>query len=161
MEARPELLEGGLPSEGDSAITRGPPERRRKGQDPRKNPPKDGGPPPEAHKKGIAGNLAPITELPEMVDELVDRVPERSRPAAREFLNDGEINIATVCSGTEAPLAISVELQRSLERIGVSLSFTHLFSCEIAPPKQAYIERNFQPKHIFTDVRDLAQNKQA
>jgi hypothetical protein len=31
----------------------------------------------------------------------------------------------------------------------------HLFSAEIVPLKQAYIERNFHPPAIFRDVREL------
>jgi hypothetical protein len=32
----------------------------------------------------------------------------------------------------------------------------HLFSAEIVPFKQAYIERNFQPPIIFRDIRELS-----
>ena len=39
-----------------------------------------------------------------------------------------------------------------------NLSYEHLFSVEIAPFKQAYIERNFHPPCIFRDIRELARN---
>jgi hypothetical protein len=38
---------------------------------------------------------------------------------------------------------------------GVDFTFEHLFSVEIVPFKQAYIERNFHPQYIFRDVRQL------
>lgn len=31
----------------------------------------------------------------------------------------------------------------------------HLFSAEIVPFKQAYIERNFHPRYLFRDVTEL------
>ena len=31
----------------------------------------------------------------------------------------------------------------------------HVFSCEIEPFKQAYIERNFAPPILFRDIREL------
>lgn len=36
-----------------------------------------------------------------------------------------------------------------------AINFRHEFSAEIEPVKQAYIERNFQPKILFRDVRDF------
>lgn len=41
------------------------------------------------------------------------------------------------------------------ENHGMSLNIDHIFSAEIVPYKQAYIERNFHPKIIFRDVREL------
>jgi site-specific DNA-cytosine methylase len=38
---------------------------------------------------------------------------------------------------------------------GVKLDIEHVFSCEIEPFKQAYIERNFQPPILFRDIREL------
>ena len=42
---------------------------------------------------------------------------------------------------------------------GVKLDIEHLFSCEIEPFKQAYIERNFQPPLLFRDIRELGRKK--
>ena len=42
---------------------------------------------------------------------------------------------------------------------GQKLHFKHLFSAEIVPYKQAYIERNFRPEIIFRDIRELAEDK--
>ena len=58
----------------------------------------------------------------------------------------GTIRVATVCSGTEAPI-IAMQL--------MGLDIDHVMSCEIEVFKQAYIYRNFLPKVLFNDVRDL------
>jgi len=38
---------------------------------------------------------------------------------------------------------------------GAKLCVDHVFSCEIEPFKQAYIERNFAPPILFRDIREL------
>ena len=38
------------------------------------------------------------------------------------------------------------------------LPIQHIFSCEIEPFKQAYIERNFQPPILFRDIRELGND---
>jgi len=42
---------------------------------------------------------------------------------------------------------------------GVKLELDHVFSCEIEPFKQAYIERNFSPPILFRDVTELGRKK--
>jgi site-specific DNA-cytosine methylase len=41
----------------------------------------------------------------------------------------------------------------------VKIRLQHVFSCEIEPAKQAYIERNFQPPLLFRDIRELGDNQ--
>ena len=41
----------------------------------------------------------------------------------------------------------------------VDLNIEHVFSCEIEPFKQAYIERNFHPPILFRDIRELGNKK--
>lgn len=41
------------------------------------------------------------------------------------------------------------------ELTGKELKVDHLFSAEIEPFKQAYIERNFSPPRLFRDVTTL------
>ena len=61
-----------------------------------------------------------------------------------------------MCSGTESPvLAMHMMCQSCEELYGVSLQIEHVFSCEIEPFKQAYIERNFAPPILFRDIREL------
>lgn len=40
----------------------------------------------------------------------------------------------------------------------MTFEFDHLFSAEIVPFKQAYIERNFKPPLLFRDVSQLKHN---
>jgi site-specific DNA-cytosine methylase len=78
--------------------------------------------------------------------ELKDLVKAIGRP----------LRVATMCSGTESPLL-------ALDKIGAAtgqiydapLGVDHVFSCEIEPFKQAYIERNFAPPILFRDIREL------
>lgn len=41
------------------------------------------------------------------------------------------------------------------EKLGKVFNVEHLFSAEIVPFKQAYIERNFHPRFLFRDVTEL------
>lgn len=51
-------------------------------------------------------------------------------------------------------IAKAIKFQHDL-----TLSFEHVFSCEIEPFKQAYIERNFSPPVLFRDVTELGRRK--
>lgn len=60
------------------------------------------------------------------------------------------------CSGTESPLLALDLICKAVEgRHGIPLKVEHIFSCEIEPFKQAYIERNFAPPLLFRDIREL------
>lgn len=64
-----------------------------------------------------------------------------------------------MCSGTESPLLALRMITRALEeQTGKKLDIEHIFSCEIEPFKQAYIERNFAPPILFRDVLELADD---
>jgi site-specific DNA-cytosine methylase len=66
------------------------------------------------------------------------------------------LRVATMCSGTESPLlALDMMCKSVMKQNGVKLDIDHVFSCEIEPFKQAYIERNFQPPILFRDIREL------
>ena len=61
-----------------------------------------------------------------------------------------------MCSGTESPLLALELISGALkDKYGATLDVEHVFSCEIEPFKQAYIERNFHPPLIFRDVCEL------
>lgn len=65
-----------------------------------------------------------------------------------------------MCSGTESPLLALELIQKSIiEQHGLALEVEHVFSCEIEPFKQAYIERNFQPPLLFRDVCELGNEE--
>lgn len=63
-------------------------------------------------------------------------------------------------SGTESPLlALSMIAKAIKSQHGLTLRVKHVFSCEIEPFKQAYIERNFAPPLLFRDVTELGRDK--
>jgi hypothetical protein len=63
-------------------------------------------------------------------------------------------------SGTESPLlALNLIAKAIKAQHGQTLAFDHVFSCEIEPFKQAYIERNFAPPILFRDVTELGKKK--
>ena len=63
-------------------------------------------------------------------------------------------------SGTESPLlALNLIAKAIKSQHGATLAFDHVFSCEIEPFKQAYIERNFTPPILFRDVTELGGRK--
>ncbi|KAH6842581.1 hypothetical protein B0I37DRAFT_393104 [Chaetomium sp. MPI-CAGE-AT-0009] len=69
------------------------------------------------------------------------------------------LNVATLCSGTEAPIFGLDLIHDALlaKGSGPSFDMKHLFSCEIEPYKQGFISRNLPPDTlIFRDVVELA-----
>ncbi|AEO59218.1 hypothetical protein MYCTH_2307313 [Thermothelomyces thermophilus ATCC 42464] len=69
------------------------------------------------------------------------------------------LNVATLCSGTDAPIFALSLIQEALvtHGFGAGFEFQHLFSCEIEPFKQGFIRRNLPPGTlIFRDVVELA-----
>jgi hypothetical protein len=90
-------------------------------------------------------------------------------------LKNRTLRVATMCSGTESPILALDMLQKSIrkhcsthlshemEALGIDVEslfqIEHVFSCEIEPFKQAYIERNFHPPLLFRDIRELGDDK--
>jgi hypothetical protein len=101
-------------------------------------------------------SLPPISTIPGMFKDLVSRAPE-----IVEFAKNLKrpLRVATMCSGTESPLLALNLISRTLrEDHGTPLEIEHVFSCEIEPFKQAYIERNFHPPILFRDVCELGND---
>lgn len=104
-----------------------------------------------------ASDLPPIHDIPSIFSDLVSRVPDIKTVA--EHLEGRRMRVATMCSGTESPLLALDLIRRSLvEHYDTNLEFEHVFSCEIEPFKQAYIERNFKPPLLFRDVCELGDS---
>ncbi|KAG8221025.1 hypothetical protein J3R82DRAFT_2535 [Butyriboletus roseoflavus] len=101
-----------------------------------------------------SSNLPPLHHIPTMFSDLISRIPQIKDVAER--VRGRKLRVATMCSGTESPLlALDLISQSIREQYGIPLEFEHVFSCEIEPFKQAYIERNFQPPVLFRDVCEL------
>jgi hypothetical protein len=101
-------------------------------------------------------DLPPIHEVPAMFADLVGRIPQIKNVA--EHIKGRKLRVATMCSGTESPLlALDLICGAISDKYGVPLDVEHVFSCEIEPFKQAYIERNFHPPILFRDVCELGE----
>jgi hypothetical protein len=101
-------------------------------------------------------DLPPIHDVPAMFTDLVGRIPQIKDVAER--IKGRKLRVATMCSGTESPLlALDLICGAISEQYGVPLHVEHVFSCEIEPFKQAYIERNFHPPILFRDVCELGE----
>lgn len=108
--------------------------------------------------KGVDQKTTQIKSIPKMFEAMLVKAEEVEAFARK--LHDGEpynLTVATVCSGTEAPLiALSLIRDECRKRFGTDfVSWRHLFSCEIEPFKQAFIRRNHNPPIIFRDVVEL------
>ncbi|KZT54292.1 hypothetical protein CALCODRAFT_17501 [Calocera cornea HHB12733] len=112
-------------------------------------------------QKAIDSSDPPISNINEMFRDIVRRFEGFKK--VLEFFNDKEaLNVATMCSGTESPLlALKMLDEACLSHHGIRLRTNHIFSCEIVDYKQAYIERNFQPKILFRDVCELGNEMAA
>lgn len=106
--------------------------------------------------RGLEENLPPLSDIPEIFHDLTANALSQGLQDATKHLAGRSLRVATMCSGTESPL-LALELVRSaLKSLDAGpLNFTHLFSAEIVPFKQAYIQRNFQPNLIFRDITEL------
>jgi hypothetical protein len=103
-------------------------------------------------------DLPPIHDIPAIFSDLVSRIPKIKDVA--EHVAGRKVRVATMCSGTESPLLALELIQQSIqEQHGVSFDIEHVFSCEIEPFKQAYIERNFHPPLLFRDVCELGDDE--
>ena len=86
-------------------------------------------------------------------------------------LHKRPLRVATMCSGTESPVLALDMLSKALEDFYHEhkeqfgdfqeplFQMEHVFSCEIEPFKQAYIERSFHPPLLFRDIRELGSDQ--
>ncbi|EIW68043.1 hypothetical protein TREMEDRAFT_69535 [Tremella mesenterica DSM 1558] len=108
--------------------------------------------------KNLSEDLPPMNDIELMFDHMVSRVPDVVKLV--QHLNGRKLRVATMCSGTESPLlALNMIAKAIKKQHGLTLSFDHVFSCEIEPFKQAYIERNFAPPILFRDVTELGKKR--
>lgn len=109
--------------------------------------------------------LPPLTTMPAIFEDIVAR-NSKLKDVADLFKNHPDqsgkarqLRVGTMCSGTESPLLALQLICEAMEADeamgGGTLTVEHIFSCEIEPFKQAYIERNFRPPILFRDVTEL------
>lgn len=90
------------------------------------------------------------------LDELVPASDDNTLYDLIKHLNGRKLRLATMCSGTESPILALDLVAKSLRARGLNFEMEHMFSAEIVPYKQAYIERNFNPPIIFRDIKELS-----
>ncbi|KAL5459268.1 hypothetical protein PMIN06_002932 [Paraphaeosphaeria minitans] len=106
-------------------------------------------------RKGIDFSLPPMHDNEAIFADLTSRAVDLGLADALKKL-DRSINVATMCSGTESPLFGLIASGAALDTDDrPPLQFRHLFSVEIEPFKQAFIERNWAPELLFRDVREF------
>ncbi|POW22441.1 hypothetical protein PSHT_01345 [Puccinia striiformis] len=102
--------------------------------------------------------LARPTEIPDMFLDMVKNRPE-FKDTIEHNIGGRPLRVATMCSGTESPLLALGLIAESVKQLDKDFRVQHVFSCEIEPFKQAYIERNFQPPILFRDVCELGEDE--
>ncbi|KAI1921015.1 hypothetical protein LOZ12_001185 [Ophidiomyces ophidiicola] len=111
-------------------------------------------------KRGLDQNRPPISTIEEIFDDLVSKAEKNGFSDFLKHIGNRELRVATMCSGTEAPLLALEMISESFKRLfGQSFRMHHLFSAEIEPFKQSYIQRNFSPNILFRDVSELVQDE--
>ncbi|CBF70236.1 hypothetical protein AN6076.2 [Aspergillus nidulans FGSC A4] len=104
----------------------------------------------------LAQHLPPLYKLSDIFKSLTERAIDLGLDKVLTHLGNRRLRVATVCSGTESPLLALEMVKENLQKyFNRDLDFKHLFSAEIVPYKQAYIERNFRPRLLFRDVAEL------
>lgn len=128
---------------------------------------------PAVNRKSLDLDLPPIYNLKDIFDDICRKAVNLGFENVLRHLGSRKLRVVTMCSGTESPLlALEMISDGALDCIslfvdiiliiaglkrlhGLAFDIEHLFSAEIVPFKQAYIERNFHPPYIFRDVREL------
>ncbi|KAJ5888651.1 C-5 cytosine methyltransferase, partial [Penicillium taxi] len=110
---------------------------------------------PRESTRNLNADLPPMHKLLDIFQDIAERSMVRGFGTVINAIGGRRLRVATVCSGTESPLLALSMFKKGLTAIGMQFPIEHVFSCEIVPLKQAYIERNFSPPLIFRDVREL------
>lgn len=124
------------------------------------------------YKLGIKDDLQPISKNSDIFADMTNRAVDLGLDRVLKRLDGRPLKVATMCSGTESPLlalglvsegmmiSLTPKLRSNtfpaLKEQSKFLNLHHLFSAEIVPFKQAYIERNFKPPIIYRDIRELS-----
>jgi site-specific DNA-cytosine methylase len=104
-------------------------------------------------------DLPPIDNVRDIFSDITSKAVRAGLDTAMQQLGNRPIRIATMCSGTESPLLALKLVQQCLEQqLGTSFEIEHVFSAEIEPYKQAYIQRNFNPPLLFRDITEFVVN---
>jgi hypothetical protein len=127
-------------------------------------------------RTGLDYTFPPMSDLEDIFNDISNRAVKKGLKTFLAHLGHRKLRVVTMCSGTESPImALEMIAQSRLlilvqkasvllliyyfiglkSQHNIAFEFEHLFSVEIVPFKQAYIERNFHPPFLFRDVREL------
>ncbi|KAI1638962.1 hypothetical protein F4809DRAFT_199476 [Biscogniauxia mediterranea] len=110
----------------------------------------------EDPSNGLDRSLPPISSVNAAFIDLVKKADHDLKQIAH--VGAFNLRVATMCSGTEAPIFALKMAQEAYGRLHPGeqfLNFNHVFSVENEDYKQAYIARNTEGSIVFRDVRDF------
>ncbi len=115
----------------------------------------------QAAARGVDLSLPPLSDIEEIFQDITEKALQNGFGEVIKHLGGRSLRVVTMCSGTESPLLALQLISESLAKREnpKTLKVQHLFSAEIVPYKQAYIERNFQPPIIFRDITEFAPDE--
>ncbi|KAK4540354.1 hypothetical protein LTR36_009311 [Oleoguttula mirabilis] len=112
---------------------------------------------PKGQGRGLDPNLPPLHDIDDIFRDVTTRALTLGLDKALDHLRSRPLRVATMCSGTESPLLALQTVHEALKDLGLNtIDVEHVFSAEIVPYKQAYIERNFAPPIIFRDITEFS-----
>ncbi|KAI4733939.1 hypothetical protein E4T50_15516 [Aureobasidium sp. EXF-12298] len=126
----------------------------------------------KGQKREVDLTLPPLFSIQSIFDNLVAKglkklssdanqdTPRHSLIDVCNHVGSRPLKVATMCSGTESPLLAWDMISDCIQTKdgNLELKFEHVFSAEIVPFKQAYIERNFRPPIIFRDITEITSS---
>jgi len=114
------------------------------------------------HKEGIEESLPPMSKMEDIFIDLTKKAVTHGLNDALGAFRGKTLRVATMCSGTDAPIFGLRAVQASLAALGNhGLRMKHCYSAEIDPLKQNLIAVNNDVEHIFRDVREMADREEA
>lgn len=110
-------------------------------------------------KLGYDPSLTPLANFRDIMNDMSTKALDWGLREAIEVLDGRVIRVGTMCSGTDSPILGLQQVSKYLREVfNKNLVFEHVFSCEIAVNKAAFIRRNTGINMIFRDVRQMAFN---
>lgn len=104
--------------------------------------------------------MSSTRDVPGMVCRLVNTLSDDQVSVLKEKWSGAiTLKVATVCSGTDAPILALNMLQPALKQKSVNFEMEHVFSCESVPFKRDFIVKTTNPPLLFKDVTELQNGK--
>jgi site-specific DNA-cytosine methylase len=103
-----------------------------------------------ANARDVSGMMRRLTEA--LLDDQLSSI--------QNSWNNKTLQVATVCSGTDAPILALEMLLPILNTKGVNnITMEHVFSCESVPFKRDFIQSTSNPPLLFNNVTELPSGR--